>query len=318
MIKLSREFKTGLIAVLTIVLFIWGFSFIKNDNLFKKERVFYAVYKNVQGLEPSSLVTINGFKVGKIDNIAFHPKKKGYLIVRLSLNTDFQFSKKSIAKIYSSDLIGTKSLSVIPKYKGKLAVSGDTLTSEIEPGVFELLNDKVAPLQVKFESMLANTDSIMQTINNILDKKTENNLKISINSLKNILLTFENTAKSLNSIVVSNQTNLNTILDNSKDITNNLKQLSDSLSNTNIAGTINKFHATINSLDDMLSEIKSGKGSVGKLLNDDKLYQNFTNASKELEELLRDMKLHPKRFVHFSLFGKKAKDYKATPKDTLK
>jgi len=318
MIKLSREFKTGLIAVLTIVLFIWGFSFIKNDNLFKKERIFYAVYKNVQGLEPSSLVTINGFKVGKIDNIKFHPKKKGYLIVQLSLNTDFQFSKKSIAKIYSSDLIGTKSLSVIPKYKGELAVSGDTLTSEIEPGVFELLNDKVAPLQAKFESLLANTDSIMQSLNNILDVKTENNIKISINSLKNTLLTFEKTAKSLDSIVVGNQSNFNTILNNSKDITNNLKQLSDSLSNANIAATVTKFHKTISDLDTMLTDIKSGKGSVGKLLNDEELYNNFTNASKELEELLRDMKLHPKRFVHFSLFGKKTKAYKATPKDSIK
>jgi phospholipid/cholesterol/gamma-HCH transport system substrate-binding protein len=318
MIKLSREFKTGLIAVLTIVLFIWGFSFIKNDNLFKKERVFYAVYKNVQGLEPSSLVTINGFKVGKIDNISFHPKKNGYLIVTFSLNTDFNFSKNSTAKIYSSDLIGTKSLSVIPDYKGKTAVNGDTLKSEIEPGVFELLNERVAPLQAKFESMIANTDSIMQSINNILDVKTENNLKNSINSLKNILSTFENTAKSLDSIVVANQVNFNTILENSKHITNNLKQLSDSLSNANIAATVAKFHKTISDLDAVLTDIKSGKGSVGKLLNDEQLYTNFTNASKELEELLRDMKLHPKRFVHFSLFGKKAKAYTPNSKDSLK
>lgn len=318
MIKLSREFKTGLIAALTIVLFIWGFSFIKNDNLFKKERTFYAVYKNVQGLEPSSLVTINGFKVGKIDNISFHPKKNGFLIVQFSLNTDFDFSKKSIAKIYSSDLIGTKSLSVIPNYKGEMSVSGDTLKSDIEPGIFELLNEKVAPLQAKFESLLTNSDSIMQSLNNILDEKTENNLKISINSLKNTLLVFENTAKSLDSIIVGNQSNLNTVLNNSKDITQNLKSLTDSLNNANIAATINKFHATINSLDGMLSDIKSGKGSVGKLLNDEQLYTNLTNASKELEELLKDMKLHPKRFVHFSLFGKRAKAFIPNSKDSLK
>jgi len=262
MIKLSREFKTGLIAILTIVLFIWGFSFIKNDNLFKKERVFYAVYKNVQGLESSSLVTINGFKVGKIDNISFYPKKNGYLIVKFSLNTDFNFSKNSIAKIYSSDLIGTKSLSVIPNYKGKTAVSGDTLKSEIEQGVFELLNEKVAPLQAKFESMITNTDSIMQSLNNILDVKTKNNIKISINSLKNTLLTIEKTAKSLDSIVIDNKSSLEAVLNNSKDITHNLKLLTDSLNNVNIAATINKFHATINSLDEMLTDIKSGKGSV--------------------------------------------------------
>lgn len=318
MIKLSREFKTGLVAIITIVFFIWGFSFIKNDNLFKKERTFYAVYKNVQGLEPSSLVTINGFKVGKIDHISFHPKKKGYLIVEFSLNTDFKFTKRSIAKIYSSDLIGTKSLSVIPKYKGAMAVSGDTLTSEIEPGVFELLNDKVAPLQSKFESLIANSDSIMQSLNVVLDTKTENNLKQAISSFKNSLLVFEGTSKVIDSMIKGNQNNFNKILNNSKDISENLKQFTDTLSGAEIAGILNKFKTTLNNLNGMLSDINTGKGSVGKLLNDDKLYQNFTNASKELEELLRDMKLHPKRFVHFSLFGKKDKAYKPTPKDSLK
>ncbi len=316
MIKLSRELKTGLIAVITIILFIWGFSFIKNDNIFKKERIFYATYNNVQGLESSSLVTINGLKVGKIDNISFHPQKKGNLIVTFSLNTDFQFSNKSIARIYSSDLIGTKSLSIVPNYEGKLSVSGDTLKSNIEPGVFELLNDKVAPLQSKFESMVANTDSIMQSLNNILDVKTEKNIRTSINSLKNTLLTFEKTSISLDSLVVGNQSNFNDILNNSKDITQNLKQITDSLTDVDIAATITKFHKTISDLDLMLTDINAGKGSVGKLLKDDQLYQNFTNASKELEELLRDMKLHPKRFVHFSLFGKKAKAY--NPKDSLK
>ncbi len=318
MIKLSREFKTGLVAIITIVFFIWGFSFIKNDNLFKKERTFYAVYKNVQGLEPSSLVTINGFKVGKIDLISFHPKKKGYLIVEFSLNTDFQFTKRSIAKIYSSDLIGTKSLSVIPKYKGAMAVSGDTLSSEIEPGVFELLNDKVAPLQSKFESLIANSDSIMQSLNVVLDTKTEKNLKQAINSFKNSLLVFEGTSKTIDAMIKGNQNNFNKILNNSKDISENLKQFTDTLSGAEITATLNKFKTTLNNLNGMLSDINAGKGSVGKLLNDDKLYQNFTNASKELEELLRDMKLHPKRFVHFSLFGKKDKAYKPTPKDSLK
>jgi len=239
-------------------------------------------------------------------------------LLNFSLNTDFQFTKRSIAKIYSSDLIGTKSLSVIPKYKGAMAVSGDTLSSEIEPGVFELLNDKVAPLQSKFESLIANSDSIMQSLNVVLDTKTRKNLKQAINSFKNSLLVFEGTSKTIDAMIKGNQNNFNKILNNSKDISENLKQFTDTLSGAEIAGILNKFKTTLNNLNGMLSDINTGKGSVGKLLNDDKLYQNFTNASKELEELLRDMKLHPKRFVHFSLFGKKDKAYKPTPKDSLK
>jgi len=318
MIKLSREFKTGLVAVITIILFIWGFSFIKNNNIFKKERTFYAVYKNVQGLEASGLVTINGFKVGKIDKISFDPNKKGFLVVKIGLNNDFKFSKKSIAKIYSSDLIGTKSLSIIPNYQGKIAKNGDTLKSEIEPGIFELLNDKVAPLQAKFESLVANTDLLMLKVNNILDEKTENNLKASINSLKNTLFLFAKTTKRIDSLIVGNQSNIGDILNNSKNISQNISTLTDSLNKVDLAGTIVEFHKTITNLDNILSNINAGKGNVGKLLKDEKLYQNFTNASKQLEELLRDMKLHPKRYVHFSLFGKKAKPYKPSLKDSLK
>jgi len=316
MIKLSRELKTGLVALITIILFIWGFSFIKSNNLFKKERIFFAVYDNVQGLAPSSLVTINGFKVGKIDDITFHPKIKGALVVKFSLNNDFQFSKVSVAKIYSSDLMGTKSLSVVPNYEGELAKTGDTLYSESEQGMFEMLNEKIAPLQSKIEGMIVNADLLMHNINKILDSKTQENIKESINNLKNTLLTFENTSKSADALLTNNQANLSEIIKNSKEVTENLKQFSDSLTEVNIAQTITKFNESIANINLLLTDVNSGKGTLGKLVKDDKLYQNFTNASKELEELLRDMKLHPKRFVHFSVFGKKDKAY--NPKDSLK
>lgn len=316
MIIVSRELKTGLIAIITIIIFIWGFGFIKSNNLFKKERVFYAVYDNIQGLAPSSLVTINGLKVGKIDDISFHPNLRGALIVKFSLNTDFQFSKYSIAKIYSSDLMGTKSLEIVPKYEGEMAKIGDTLNSEIEQGMFEMLNEKIAPLQSKIESMILNADLLMQNVNKILDTKTQENVKESITSLKNTLLTIENTSKSADAILTNNRADLDKIIKNSKEITQNLKQFSDSLNDLNISDAITKFNESITNINLLLTDVNSGKGTLGKLVKDDKLYQNFIAASKELDELLRDMKLHPKRFVHFSVFGKKDKGY--NPNDSIK
>ncbi len=316
MINFSRELKTGLLALTTIILFIWGFSYIKSNNLFKKERVFFAVYDNVQGLVPSSLVTINGFKVGKIDDISFHPKIKGALIVKFSLNNDFQFSKTSVAKIYSSDLMGTKSLSVVPNYEGEMAKIGDTLNSEIEQGMFEMLNEKIAPLQSKIEGMIVNADLLMQNVNKILDTKTRENVKESITSLKNTLLTLENTSKSADAILNNNQADLSKIIKNSKEITENLKQFSDSLNDVNIAAAISKFNEAITNINLLITDVNSGKGTLGKLVKDDKLYQNFTAASNELDELLRDMKLHPKRYVHFSVFGKKDKAF--NPNDSIK
>ena len=188
----------------------------------------------------------------------------------------------------------------------------------MEAGVFELLNEKVAPLQYKFESLLTNSDLLMQNLNNILDIKTQNNLREAIKSLKNSILVFEKTSKSLDSLVVGNQENINVILENSKTISQNIKRLSDTLVKVDIAATFSKFNTIITSIDSLVLNVKAGKGSVGKLLNDDQLYNNITNVSKELEELLHDMKLHPKRYVHFSLFGKKDKGYKPSVKDSIK
>jgi len=310
MIKISTELKTGLFAVIAIILFIWGFDFIKNEKLFSNSRHFFAVYNNVQGLEASSIVTVNGLKVGKVDKIIFHPSKKGKLIVRFSLNNNFKFSKSSIAKIYSTDLIGRKSLAIIPSFKTDLAVSGDTLKSEIEPGMFELLNDKIAPLQSKIESLVTNSDSVMQNINQVLDSTTIAKIKASILNLDVTLKQFRSASKNINEILNQQKENISKIATNSANITTNLNKLTDTLVKADLGKSIRNLQSVTQKFDTILTNLNRGKGSVGKLLQDETLYNNMSNASKQLEELLKDMKLHPKRFVHFSIFGKKSKPYK--------
>lgn len=313
--KITRELKTGIFAVVVIALFIWGYNYLKGINLFDgKLKTYFTEYKNVQGLNTSSVVTINGVDVGKVTGINFNknPDKRGQLIVEFSITRDIQFSKNSIAKIYSASLMGGKSLAVVPSYKGENAKPGDYLKGEIESDIFSSISKKLNPLQAKLENIIVKADSLMGNLNNIIDTKTRLNIKQSIAQLNATLTNFHTASKNLSLLVSDNKEKLDKTFSNAALITSNFEKLSDTLVKANLGQTVKKLQTTITNLNGVLGQINSGKGTLGKLVKDESLYSNLTNASKELEELLRDMKLHPKRYVHFSLFGKKDKGYKPT------
>ena len=310
--KISRELKTGIVSISVIALFIWGYNFMKGLNLFDGQiKTYFTEYSNVQGLNTASVVTINGVDVGKVVNITFNknPDKRGHLIVEFSIENDFEFSKNSIAKIYSASLMGGKSLAIIPSYDGEMAVSGDNLKGEIESDIFSSVTEKLNPLQAKVENVIVSADSLMTGLNNTLDVDARKNIKLSIERLSTTILNFENLTLSLDDMIKTNGDKLESTLSNAEVMTNNLAQLSDTLVNANFGATVKNLESSIASLNVILNNLEAGEGSMGKLLTDDEMYLNLTNASKELEELLREVKLHPKRFVNISVFGKKDKGY---------
>lgn len=309
---MSKELKTGIVAVVIIALFIWGYNFLKGQDLFSgNNRHFFVEYNNINGLNEASLVTINGLKVGKVDEISFNssPEKKGNLIVRISLATDFNFSKTSIAKIYSASIMGGQNLAIVPKYDGEPAVSGDFLKGQVEDDLFSSLGDKLNPIQSKLERVLVGTDSLLVGINQVLDEKSRKSLNRSITGLEGTIIDVRKTLSSVNSLLGNNKGNLDATIKNAKKISDDFSKVSGDLAKANLGGTVKKLETTLTNVNSLLADMKSGKGTIGKLMTDDKMYTNLTNASKEMEELLREMKLNPKRFVHFSLFGKKAKPY---------
>lgn len=312
--KISREVKTGIVAVSVIALFIWGFNFMKGINLFDgPSTTYFTEYDNVQGLNKASVVTINGVEVGKVVEISFNkePEKRGQLIVEFSIETDFEFSKKSIAKIYSASLMGGKSLAIIPSYEGEMAKPGDFLQGEIESDIFSSVTEKLNPLQAKVENVIVSTDSLMVGLNDLIDAKSRAHFKSSIAKLDVTISNFKNISESIDKLIKSNEEKLSNVIANAEKMINNLAKLSDTLINANVGLTIKNFETTVHNLNKILTSIEAGDGTLGKLLKDEEMYNNLTNASKEMEALLREMKLHPKRFVHFSLFGKKDKGYKS-------
>jgi phospholipid/cholesterol/gamma-HCH transport system substrate-binding protein len=308
-LKATREIKTGVVAILVIILFIWGYNFLKDQNLYDTSRTMYAEYDNVQGLAPKSPITINGLKVGSVTEISFHPSKKGILVAHLQLDNPIEFSVNSVAQIYSPDFISGKSLKInLVMDQGSIAKDGDTLIGEVDSGIMGMINEQIAPLQVKVESFVVQTDSVMKSIDALMDKENQQNFKESLRNINGILSDFKTSSQYLESLMVENG-KMDSIINNTNQTMNNLAAISDSIQAADLGATVASLESTLANFNSVLDSLKTGDGTMSKLLNDDELYVNLTNASKELEELLREVKEHPKRFVHLSVFGKKEKPY---------
>ncbi len=310
-LKLSREVKTGVLVIAGILLFIFGYNFLKNSSLFQDGRVFYVKYKNVAGLAISAPVTVNGLQVGKVESIDFIGENGG-LLVKFSVEKDFEFSKNSMVQIYSSGFIGGNNLGIIPDYTSKeMAKSKDTLRGEIQRGMIDGILDKFGPLETSLKSTLSKLDTVLGNLNDVMDEETKENLKSSISNLNSTMASFSGASRDMSSLLRDNKDKLNNTFANLDVTSENFARLSDSLAQLETGKMIKDLQGVLDKFNNIASDIESGEGSVGKLLKDEKLYDNLTGASKQLEQLLEDMKLNPKRYVHFSLFGKRPKPYEA-------
>jgi phospholipid/cholesterol/gamma-HCH transport system substrate-binding protein len=308
-LKLSREIKTGIIVIGGILLFILGFSYLKSSPLFDNSKTFYAVYKDVGGLQTGTQVSINGFAVGKVQGIQFKDNS-GSLIVSFSVDNNFEFSRNSTAQLYDTGIIGGKGIQIRPVFDGApMAQSGDTLPTSTRPGLTELVQQNLAPLQLKIEGAVSNADSLLMNFNDVLDEPTRQNLRASIRGLNAVVLSFGQSAAALNELLEKNKSNIDSSLVNIQTITANFAQVSDSIAAADFGKTLKNLETTIQNLDKLLAKIESGEGTLGKLVKNEELYNNLSNASRELDLLLQDFRLNPKRYVNVSVFGKKQKDY---------
>lgn len=316
--KISREVKTAILVISSILLFIWGYSFLKGKDLFSNYKIFYAIYDDVEGLTPSASVTINGLSVGKVTKISFLDKE-GKLLVEMQVHTDFPISKTSSASIYEPGLLGGKQIAILPNYMDQtLAVSGDRLISDVKPGMISGMVDKLNPLQTKVESAVVSADSLLKNFNAILDGQAKADLKRSITDLSITMKEFSQASKGINALIADNHSKIDGTMSNLNVASANFSKLSDSLAKANLGKAVNDMEKTLANVDKIMNDLQQGKGSMGKLLKDDGMYNNLEGASKELKLLLADMKNNPKRYVHFSLFGKKGTPYVETEKDTVK
>ncbi|WP_298346003.1 MlaD family protein [uncultured Algibacter sp.] len=312
--KISKEVKTGILVFLGIILFIFGFNYLKGQNLLSSSLTIYTTYNNVEGLVPSTPVTINGLNVGKVISIDFKGDGSGVLQVELLVDNDFKFSKNSKAELYETGLIGGKAIAIIPAFDGaESAIEGAELQGIVKAGLTDLVNQRLTPLQEKIEVMMVGADSLLNNLNEVFDDKTKANLRASISGLNDVVQNFKKTSNSLNTIMVKNEEKLNSTLSNVDEISSNLSKTTAQLANANLEETVKTLEATIKNFKDISSKINDGDGSIGKLLHDDALYNNLEAASKEMEDLIRDIKLHPARYRR--ILSKKEIPYKEPTED---
>jgi phospholipid/cholesterol/gamma-HCH transport system substrate-binding protein len=308
-VKLSREIKTGIIGIGGILLFILGYSYLKSSSLFENNKTLYVVYDHIGGLQPGTAVSINGLTVGKVNSVGFHDTK-GNLLVTFSVDDSFKFSKNSIAELYDTGIIGGKGIQILPVLDNALmAKGGDTLVSSIKPGVTELLQQQLSPLQNKVETVITHADSLLVNINTVLDGRTKRNLKESIESLNALIANTKKTSDVLHEIIVLNRASLEVSIKNIDQFSENLVTITDSISKMGLSKTFSDLSEMAASLNIIIAGIEAGDGSLGMLVKDKEMYEYLTRTSRELSLLLQDVRLNPKRYVNVSVFGKKPKDY---------
>jgi len=315
-LKLTREIKTAILVIASILLFIWGYSFLKGRDLFSSYTTLYVQYDSVEGLAPSAPVTLNGLAIGKIEKITINPVD-GKLLVELQIKTEFPISKSSLATIYEPGFIGGKQIAIEPNFSDKTVVeSGDRLKANVRLGLTESLSKKLVPLQDKIEKVLVNADNLISGINTVFDKKTQDDLKKSIAELSSTMEQFHKASAGVNSLLVDNKAQINGAVTNFNKTATNFAKISDSINKADLGKTVKTLNATLAKVNGIMADLEAGNGSMGKLLKDDAFYNNLSKTSKELELLLQDVRLYPTRYINVSLFGKKNKPYKA-PVDTI-
>ena len=307
--KISREVKTAVLVISGIVLFIYLYNYLKGENLFDSNITYYTKF-DYNALETSSPVTIKGNTVGKISKIRYD-FETGLTVVELSVSKELNFSKDSKIRLYELGLMGGNALSIIPGSEGEIAKSGDFLESEVEPGLIKSLSKNFSGLSTELDSTLKSADSLMTNLNKVVADDSENGLKAVIAELNATLKGYKNLSYSVNDMIIKNDENINAILENFKTISQDLSQMSAQLKDANLGDAVVHLDSTLVSVNNLISGMEKGEGSMGKLLKDEALYNNLVGVSKEMEELLKDIKLHPKRY--FRVLSKKEIPYQPEP-----
>lgn len=316
--KISREFKLGVLFVITLFLLGWGIQYLKGKNFFSNSRTFYGVYDRIEGLLKANPVTVNGFEVGQVTDIDFTDDNTGRILVTMEVKSDFNIPENTVAHIHSSDLMGSKAIALQLGNAKTMAQAQDTLKTGVEGSIKDAVNEQVRPIKNKAENLMLSIDTVVTVIQDVFNKQTRDDLANSFSSIDQTLEYLKRTTYNIDTLVTTERDRLAMIIGNLEAITrnidtkeaeinntiNNLSAISDTLANAQLSKTLHRANSSIEQFTVLLEKISKGDGSAAKFINNDSLYRNLESASHELDMLLRDMKLHPQRYVHFSVFGR--------------
>ena len=313
--KYSKEIKAGLIAVLAIVGFVFLFQFMKGKSFFVSDNIFYAKFDNVDGLQASNPISINGLKVGQVDKIIPVTGKDGKLhfVVRLLIDKIYGFSKNSTAEIFEPGIMSGKEMRVNLVYdNAAFAKTGDTLKGTSQLSLMSNLSSQVGPVKDQLQSVLAKVDSTVAATNKLLDEQNRREIKALLISLNQTVASFKQTSDNTNKLISSNQKGIEDVVHNANETMKSAKTAVDKYGNVaenidtkQLNQTVERLAEVSSKLNQVVSGIQNGEGSLGKLTKDEQLYKNLSETSANLNNLVKDIKENPKRYINISVFGKK-------------
>lgn len=310
--KISNEVKVGTTVIITLVAFIWLYNFLKGKDLFQSVAYYYTVYDKVGGLAESNPVEINGYKVGVVQSIDFVDATSGKLLVAFSVAKDFKLPLNTVAEIVPISPLGGMKVQFVYGNGPGFYKDGDTLAGRVAVSLFDLLDKELMPFKDKIAGLIVSIDSITNSLDDLIDDDFKNDLSGTMDNLNS-------TTGSLERIITSKETELKKTLENLNRFSlmlsensesmgstlSNLGRITDTLAAADIYGTVRDLKSSLEKTSTALDNLNEGKGTAGQLMTNDTLYTNLSNSLESLNELLTDMKANPKRYVQFSLFGKK-------------
>ena len=315
--KIRQEVKIGFFILLAIVILIWGLNYLKGINIFSAKDKYYAIYDRIEGLQENAPVLLKGFKIGIVGNIYFENDNKEDIFVEIMIDRDFRLPLNTMAIIFSSDLMGSKSIKLMPSNSDKFHEVGDTLISLVEADLTEQVSVQMLPLKSKAEDLMKEMQEALEVVRLLFNERTRDNLIKSIESIKSTINNLNNTSYAIDSVLNVEKDNLSDIISNIESITKairennqeislaiqNISAISDSIARSNLTATINNINSAFAEINEITRKINSGEGSAGALVNNDTLYYNLDKTVKDLDILIKDINKNPGKYINISVFG---------------
>ena len=306
--------------VVGAVMLFFGVNYLKGFNPLAQQDHFYGVYDKIEGLAVSNPVLVNGYKVGQVTRVEFHNTGDGSLLVEFTVDhSELDIPINTQAQIFSSDLFGSKAIQLIRGDSPDFAQNGDPLIASNQEDITEAVRKELAPLRSKTDQLIAGVDEILTNMKKVFEDDATLGLPSTFESINRTFNTLENTAIQLDSLVIENRAVLNSVMNNLdglaenlnknndelENIIHNFSDISDSLVTADVAGTLSKADLAFENITEITNNAKAGKGTLGKIIVNDSLYNGLVATNVELQELLDDLQLNPWKYVRVSLFGRK-------------
>lgn len=298
--KLTKEIKIALVAIVGILIMYFGINFLKGMNLFSTNNAYYMTFDDIQGLGASTPIYADGYKVGTVDGMEYDYKENGPIKVKVDIIKDLRIPQGSKAEIVK-DLMGNLQVNLLLANNPRERVEpGGIIPGAVNGGMM----DKAANLIPVVEKMLPKLDSILTSVNALLADPA---LAASLHNVETITSNLTVSTRELNTLMAGLNKQVPCMIGKANGVLDNTNRLTANLASLDVQGTLNKVNQTLESAHQFTEKLNSNQGSLGLLMNDTKLYDNLTSTMGHADSLVIDLKAHPKRYVHFSVFGRKDK-----------